>query len=76
MEDLVISVNQIEEYQTLNDTDSLDRIFDRAQRTLVGGGKMILVRVQSSGESYPFEEFSNLDDLRAYKKNVYKYLKQ
>jgi len=74
MEDLIIPVNRIEECQTINDTASLDNIFEKAKKTLVGGGKLILVRVQPSGESYPFEEYSNLDDLAAYKKNVYKYL--
>ena len=74
MEDLIIAVNRIEECQTLNDTASLDNIFEKAKKTLVGGGKLILVRIQPSGESYPFEEYSDLDDLMAYKKNVYKYL--
>jgi hypothetical protein len=40
----------------------------------VGGGKVALVRKERNGDSYRFEEFSNLDDFEAYKKNVYKYL--
>jgi len=75
MEDLVIAVNNIEEWQTLNDTNSLGRVFRRAQSVLVGGGKVILERVQPSGQRYQFEEFTNLEDLEAYRKNVYKYLK-
>ena len=76
MEDLVITVNKIEEWQTLNDTSSLGRVFRRAQSVLVSGGKVVLERVQPSGEHYKFEEFTNLEDLEAYKKNVFKYLKE
>jgi len=74
MEDLVIAVNNIEEWQTLNDTNSLGRVFRKAQSVLVGGGKVVLERVQPSGQRYRFEEFTTLEDLEVYKKNVYKYL--
>ena len=76
MEDLVITVNKIEEWQTLNDTNNLGRVFRKAQSVLVGGGKVVLERVQPSGEHYKFEEFTSLEDLDAYKKNVYKYVKE
>jgi len=76
MEDLVIAVNNIEEWQTLNDTNSLGRMFRKAQSVLVGGGKVVLERVQPSGQRDRFEEFTTLEELEAYKKNVYKYLKE
>jgi hypothetical protein len=76
MEDLVISVNNIEEWQTLNDTASLGQVFRRARSVLVGGGKVVLERIQPSGEHYKCEEFTNLEDLETYKKNVFKYLKE
>jgi hypothetical protein len=76
MEDLVIAVNNIEEWQTLNDTNSLGRMFRKAQSVLVGGGKVVLERIQPSGQRYRFEEFTTLEDLEAYKKNVYKYLRE
>jgi len=76
MEDLVIAVNNIEEWQTLNDTNSLGRVFRKAQSVLVGGGKVVLERVQPSGQRDRFEEFTTLEELEAYKKNVYKYLKE
>ena len=76
MEDLVIAVNNIEEWQTLNDTNSLGRVFRKAQSVLVGGGKVVLERVQPSGQRDRFEEFTTLEDLEAYKKNVYKYLNE
>lgn len=74
MEDYIINVGKIEELQMINDIDGLDSIFQRAKRILVGGGIVALVRQQRSGQVDRFEEFSNLEDFEAYKKNVYKYL--
>lgn len=76
MEDYIINVGKIEELQMINDIDGLDSIFQRAKRILVGGGIVALIRQQRSGQVDRFEEFSNLDDFEAYKKNVYKYLNQ
>ncbi|HEY4209466.1 MAG TPA: hypothetical protein VGM31_21725 [Puia sp.] len=76
MEYLVITVNNIEEWQSLNDTNSLGKVFRKAQSVLVGGGKIVLERVMASGAHDKFEEFTNLEDLDAYKKNVFKYLKE
>ena len=74
MEDFIISVNKVEEWQMTNDVTELDNLFQRAKRVLVGGGTVALVRQQRSGESYRFEEFTNLEDFEQYKKKVYKYL--
>jgi hypothetical protein len=74
MEDFIISVGKVEEWQMTNDVAALDGLFQRAKKALVGGGIVALVREQRSGEPYRFEEFSNLEDFEAYKKNVYKYL--
>src|SRR5579871_4781572 len=74
MEDYIINVGKIEEWQTIKDIDSLDKTFQRAKRTLVGGGTVALVREQRDGRSYRFEEFTDLDDFETYRKNVYKYL--
>ena len=74
MEDFIIPVGKVEEWQMTNDTTALDQLFERAKKTLVGGGTVALVREHRSGESYRFEEFTNLDDFEQYKKNVYKYL--
>jgi hypothetical protein len=74
MDDYIIPVGKIEEWQMLNDLASLDETFRRARRALVGGGTVALVRQQRDGSSYRFEEFTNLEDFEAYKKNVYKYL--
>jgi len=74
MEDYIINVGKVEEWQTIKDVTALDEVFQRAKRTLVGGGTVALVREQRNGDSYRFEEFSNLEDFEKYKKNVYKYL--
>jgi hypothetical protein len=75
MEDFIISVGKVEEWQMINDVDSLDRVFERAKRVLVGGGIVALVREQRTGESYRFEEFRSLEDLEKYKTGVYRFLK-
>lgn len=74
MEDYIINVGEIEELQTIKDIQSLDTIFDRAKRNIVGGGTAVLVRKQLSGRSDKFDELSTLDDLKNYKDKVYKYL--
>ena len=74
MEDYIISVGKVEEWQMTNDIAALDTVFDRAKRVLVGGGIVALVREQRSGEVYRFEEFSTLEDLEGYRKRVYRWL--
>jgi len=75
MADYIINVAQIEEYQMLNDRQSLDAIFRKAQSSVVGGEVVALERT-SNGKTYRFEEISTLEDLNDYKKNVYKYVKE
>ncbi|WP_205509805.1 hypothetical protein [Longitalea arenae] len=76
MADYIINVAEIEEYQMLNDRQSLDGIFRRAQSAVVGGEVVALVRNNPNGQSYRFNEISTLEDLNEYKKNVYKYVKE
>jgi len=76
MAEYIIYVGQIEEYQMLNDRQSLDAIFRKAQSAVVGGEVVALVRQNANGASYRFEEISTLEDLNVYKKNVYKYVKE
>jgi len=75
MEDYVINVGKVEEWQMVNDISSLNEVFQRAKRVLVGGGTVALVREQRDGTSWKVDEFSNLDDFEKYRENVYKYLK-
>ena len=50
MRDYEINVTQIEELQTIKDTDSLDQIFDRAYKTVIGGAAVILLRKTDHGK--------------------------
>jgi hypothetical protein len=75
MEDYIISVGKVEEWQMTNDIAALDVVFDRAKRVLVGGGMVVLVREQRSGEVYRVEEFSTLEEFDKYKRGVYKWLR-
>jgi hypothetical protein len=74
MEDFIINVGEVEEWQMIKDMSSLDDLFIRGKRVLVGGGTVVLVRVQRNGETYRFEAFTNLDEFEVYRRNVYKYL--
>jgi len=74
MEDYIINVGNIEELQMINDVAGLDSIFQRAKVILVGGGTVADVRHQRDGQVDRIEEFTNLDDLAAYKNRIYKYL--
>jgi hypothetical protein len=75
MEDYIISIGKVEEWQMTNDIAALDVVFDRAKRVLVGGGIVALVREQRSGDVYRVEEFSALEDFEKYRKGVYRFLK-
>ena len=74
MQEFIINVTQIEELQTLKDTEALDKIFTKAQRTIVGGEKVILVRRHANGQQDKFDELTTEGDLEEYKQRVYKYL--
>lgn len=68
-----INVTEIEELQTIANIRALDKIFTRANQTIVGGEKVILVR-KAGGKKEKFDEITTPEDLEAYKKGVYKYL--
>jgi hypothetical protein len=74
MEDYTINVTKIEELQTISNTDELENIFTRAKSAVVNGAKVILVREEASGEKNKFDEMDTLDDLEAYRENVFRYL--
>ena len=74
MTEYKIDVSRIEELQTLNDRDELEKIFAKAQSTIVNGESVFLVRKDKNGSSQKFDEFSTLEDLEGYRKSVFKYL--
>lgn len=74
MQEYIIDVTQVEEWQTIKDLDSLDRIFQRAKSTIVNGERVVLVRSDRSGARTAFDELTTLDDLERYRVSVYRYL--
>ena len=58
----------------IRNTTALDRIFKDAKETIVNGEAVWLMRKQPAGTVEKFDELTTLDDLRQYKKSVYKYL--
>ncbi|RYZ28453.1 MAG: hypothetical protein EOO10_09500 [Chitinophagaceae bacterium] len=75
MTDYTINVTQIEELQTINNTDELENIFARAKSAIVNGALVILVRREASGKANKFDEIDTLETLEVYRKGVFKYLK-
>lgn len=75
MEEYIINVGEIENLQMINDIAGLDTIFQRAKRNVIGGAAVVLVRKERSGEVSRFDELSTPEDLEAYRRQVYKYLK-
>lgn len=72
--EFTINVQEVEALQTIGDTDALEIIFDKARRTVIGGGLVLLVRPLADGTVSKFDEISNEDDLAAYRQQVFKYL--
>jgi len=74
MQDYTINVTQIEELQTINNSDELEKIFARAKSAIVNGAKVILVRKETSGKVNKFDEMDTLEDLEKYRERVFRYL--
>ena len=74
MKEYVIEVSRIEELQTLNDREELERIFFKAHSSIVNGEPVILTRRDRNGSLQKFDELSTLEDLELYKTSVFKYL--
>jgi hypothetical protein len=66
MQEYIIDVAQVEEWQTIRDIDSLERTFQRAKSTIVNGERVLLVRSDREGRKNTFDEFSTLEDLERY----------
>jgi len=74
MEDFIIIVNRIEELQSTQDVQELERIFEKARRTIIGGMSVILVRENRDGKQEKFETYSNEQDFEEYRKKVFRYI--
>jgi stringent starvation protein B len=74
MQEYEINVSNIEELQMTNDVTELEQIFYRAKSVVVQGEVVSLVRENSDGTTYKFEEITTEADLDNYKQTVFKYL--
>jgi hypothetical protein len=74
MRDLIINVGLVEEWQTINNTNDLINLFDKAKSTIVNGAKVELVR-KTDGRSQKFDEIDTLEQLENYRAQVFKYLR-
>jgi hypothetical protein len=74
MNEYLIDVREIEELQMIRNVERLDKIFDRAKRTVVHGSVVVLARKQADGSYARFDELDNEPDLQRYRETVYKYL--
>lgn len=72
--DFTINMQEIEDLQATSTTDALEQIFDRARRTIIGGGTVVLVRAVAGGAPSRFDEISNEEDLAAFRQRVFRYL--
>jgi hypothetical protein len=74
MAEFTINVSEVEDLQTINNVDELNKMFARAQSTVVQGGTVFLVRRTSDGTTYKFDEITTEADIENYKQSVFKYL--
>ncbi len=74
MAEYIINVNTVEDLQMINDLVELHQMFSRAQSTVVQGGTVVLVRQNTDGSSYRFDEITTEAEVENYKEKVFKYL--
>jgi hypothetical protein len=74
MQELLINVALVDEWQMLHNMVALDNLFLKATRTIIGGQNVILIRKHPEGLIERFDIITNEEDLVEYKKRVYKYL--
>lgn len=74
MQDYIISVNKIEELQTIKDVQALESIIEKARRTIISGGAVVLVREVGNGRQEKFDTITDEGEFKKYKERVFKYL--
>ena len=74
LNEYIINVSAVEELQMLSDVAGLERLFAKAQSTIVQGGTVVLVRQNADGSTYKFDAITSEADLLTYKEAVCKYL--
>lgn len=74
MAEYIINVSEVEDLQMTKGLVELRQIFTRAQSTVVQGGMVVLVRKNTDGTSYKFDEITTEAEVESYKEKVFKYL--
>lgn len=74
MQDYEINVSEIEELQMISNREALERILERAKRTVIQGHIVYLVRRSADGSASRFDQLSTEDEIKAYSKAVLKYM--
>lgn len=69
-----INVTEVEELQMINNLAELEQIFSKAKSIIVQGETVVLLRKNTDGSIYKFEEITTETDLENYKETVFKYL--
>ena len=74
MAEYTINVSEVEDLQTISNVAELNKMFARAQSTVVQGGTVVLVRRNQDGSVYKFDEITTEAEVENYKEMVFKYL--
>ncbi len=74
MAEYTINVSEVEDLQTISNVAELNKMFAKAQSTVVQGGTVVLVRRTPDGSIYKFDEITAEADIENYKQTVFKYL--
>jgi len=74
MNEFEINVTEVEELQVTNSIADLEQIFSKSKSIIVQGETVTLVRKNSDGSTYKFEELTTESDLENYRQSVFKYL--
>ena len=74
MAEYTINVSEVEDLQTISNVAELNKMFARAQSTVVQGGTVVLVRRNPDGSVYEFDEITTEAEVENYKEMVFKYL--
>jgi len=74
MAEYTINVSEVEELQTIGNAAELNKMFAKAQSTVVQGGTVVLVRGTPDGSVYKFDEITTETDMENYKQTVLKYI--
>ncbi len=74
MNEFEINVTEVEELQMTKSIADLEQIFLKSKSIIVQGETVALVRKNTDGSTYKFEELTTEADLDNYKQTVFKYL--